>query len=1371
MNPATEVSHPGLRIRAEVIPKGMSVTKAAELMGVGRPALSNLLNGNAALSPDMATRLEKAFGYPLKDLMDMQARFEAAQATLKAVPADIKSYVPPFLAIKANAIENWVSHNIPARSRLAVFLRTLVHSTGSGLTKVDFPGNDDAERPGWDGEVKASIGTPWIPIGKSGWEFGTNQDPKSKADGDFQKSVKAHELNARMGLTFIFVTPRRWPGKHDWIEQKRAAKQWKDVRAYDASDLEQWLEQSLPGQAWFANENRIPAQDVRSLDKCWADWANVCDPPLSGALFESSVEAAKGAVLAQLARPPGTPILLVADSAAEALAFLSQLLGQQGGEELATFRDRVIVFDRPGVLPVLAAGTQSIIPVAHTREIERELAAYAKDKYSFVIYPRNAAGINPSVTLKPVGYEVFNNALRKMGLAGDDISRLSKESARSLTVLRRRMSATPAMRVPEWASDATKAIMLVPFLFVGAWNSQNEADREALSLIAEQPYAELERICQQFVGLDDAPMWSAGAYRGTVSKIDLLFAISRSVTTEALNRYFAVAGLVLGEDDPALDLEDDKRWAANVYGKKREFSATFRQGLCETLVLLSVHGPELFNHRLGMSTEQRVVALVRQLLPSPLSSRTFEANDRDLPTYAEAAPDVFLTLLENDLKTPTPAVLQLLRPVNSGSFGSGPARSGLLWALEGLSWDPTTLPRAANILARLAGVEINDNWMNKPINSLLGIFRSWMPQTAASLEDRIELMKSLAKRFPEVAWTVCVAQFADYSQVGHHSHKPSWRQDGTGFGDPVGEEETEHFRRVMVEMALDWPGHSLPMLCDLVERLSALSASYQKRVWRLIEQWAMTLASDEEKAAMREKVRVSTLSRRAIRAAKREGTPAVAVSAKRIYALLEPSSLIHKFGWLFRSSWIDESADELEDLEKYDYEAREERTLQLRKSALRDIVEKDGLVGLLELSTVGEAAWTVGMLAAEHVLSETQREDLLRLAMAAIRAEGSQKKTSTVLLRSLLRFGTGREKVLTQLMADMSDAEKAAVLLHAPFERDVWKLVDALEEPARRDYWQEVVVGPWFRVEEEKLEAVHRLMSASRPRAAFSCIRDEPEKLDVQLLFRLLTAMARESSDRAGEYQLDRHSLVQAFEHVSGSPALSLEEKAALEYAYMDALVATWEKRAPDRIPNLQRYIEAHPEIFVQQLVWAYKRSGEGADPDEWTVSAEVAAVRAGQGYKLLDSLTRTPGHNGKGKLEAKVLERWVKAVRETSEEVDRLRIADNCVGKLFSHCPVGEDGVWPCEAVRDVLELVQSEEMMVAAAVGVYNLRGIHTRGEGGSQERSLADKYRAWSQALKITHPYVASRLLSRIVNSYEHDATREDTDADVRLRLRIG
>ena len=48
--------HVGIYIREHVIPADVSVTKAAELLQIGRPALSNLLNGNASLSPEMATK-------------------------------------------------------------------------------------------------------------------------------------------------------------------------------------------------------------------------------------------------------------------------------------------------------------------------------------------------------------------------------------------------------------------------------------------------------------------------------------------------------------------------------------------------------------------------------------------------------------------------------------------------------------------------------------------------------------------------------------------------------------------------------------------------------------------------------------------------------------------------------------------------------------------------------------------------------------------------------------------------------------------------------------------------------------------------------------------------------------------------------------------------------------------------------------------------------------------------------------------------------------------------------------------------------------------------------------------------------------------
>ena len=74
-------------------PLGLSVTKAAEVLGVARPALSALLNGRAALFSEMALRVEKAFGPKMDTLLRMQTAREIARARGREGLIKIKRYV------------------------------------------------------------------------------------------------------------------------------------------------------------------------------------------------------------------------------------------------------------------------------------------------------------------------------------------------------------------------------------------------------------------------------------------------------------------------------------------------------------------------------------------------------------------------------------------------------------------------------------------------------------------------------------------------------------------------------------------------------------------------------------------------------------------------------------------------------------------------------------------------------------------------------------------------------------------------------------------------------------------------------------------------------------------------------------------------------------------------------------------------------------------------------------------------------------------------------------------------------------------------------------------------------------------------------
>lgn len=84
--------HPGGFIRRSVLPDTLSITDAAKALGVGRPALSNLLNENASLSPEMALRVEKAFGVKMDTLLRMQARYDAYKMRSRAHEIGVKKF-------------------------------------------------------------------------------------------------------------------------------------------------------------------------------------------------------------------------------------------------------------------------------------------------------------------------------------------------------------------------------------------------------------------------------------------------------------------------------------------------------------------------------------------------------------------------------------------------------------------------------------------------------------------------------------------------------------------------------------------------------------------------------------------------------------------------------------------------------------------------------------------------------------------------------------------------------------------------------------------------------------------------------------------------------------------------------------------------------------------------------------------------------------------------------------------------------------------------------------------------------------------------------------------------------------------------------
>ncbi len=1326
------------------------------MLGVGRPALSNLLNGKAALSPKMAMRFEKAFQADASALLDMQARYNKSHLRAHEDEIAVRPYASPYLDITAHQIAAWAD-TLDARGQLPALLRTLVLSTGSNLSAVDFPALDNSQRKGWDGQVTSGSATPWIPRGQSVWEFGCNKTPATKAKTDYQIRTTSVPAKERKSTTFVFVTPRNWPGKLNWANKMKTSGEWKDVRAFDASDLEQWLEQSIPAQTRMREFQRGPNQEVTTLCRIWLEWAAVTEPAMPRELFAPAAERHRAQLEKWLKAPPASPFVVAADSSLEALAFLSCALDRLGDSCPGVY-ERAVVIRSLEAFETIARISSNFVAIVASSAVEMALVGLHKKTHVIIVHDRNTVTDDANIALDLLGRDPFRKALRDTGFSESRIAQIARESARSPTILRRRLAHVEAVKMPPWATDNIVSRALIPLIFVGAWDSITEADKEVLRCLTDNSYEEIERTIAQLRTVAEPPIWSIGRLRGVVSKVDALYAAHRILIAKDLENFLLAAELVLSERDPALELPVDKRWAANLYGKSRNHSSALRQGVCDTLVLLAVHGNALVGERLGIDLEAGVSGVVRRLL-TPSAESTWLSQKNDLPQYAEAAPNTFLSIVEDDLKSEDPQIAALFAPTNTGMFGDCP-RSGMLWALESLAWKPERLVRVTSILAKLCAWQTDDNWTNKPMGTLKTIFRVWMPQTAASLDQRNRALETLTRKFPNVGWQICVDQFDPNSTIGHFSSRPRWRTDAYDAGEVTTVGEGEDGRCKAVELALDRSAHDEHTLGDLVERFEALDPDHRNRVWKLIYAWKDTGPIDNQKATLRERIRRCVLTRRGRH---RDFDDAQRKCARQAYAQLEPRNPVARHHWLFLHQWVDESADELEE-EQFDWQMREERIAGQRRDALQEVWAESGLGGIKELCRSSDACHVVGRHMAEICIG-IQRTAFLQGIMAEP-SDDLRDKWEQCIAGFLARLDLqDRDDVLAELLGRLGLDEGARIRLLrcAPFDAGTWQHVDGLSKRLKRRYWKEV--NPHWVGHDASAVAtfVDELLKADRPCAAFRADHVHWKLLDSPRLVRLLTEVATNGTERSDYCRLDGYYISKALGTLEQRGDTSREDLARLEFQFIKVLSGS-----EHGIRNLEAKLAETPMLFMHALALVYNRNDGKEDPVEWSVpNSERRAATAQAAYTLLTNAGRIPGTQPDASIRLEELREWLAQARMLARKYGRAEIGDEMIGQLLSHCPPGVDGVWPCEPVREAIDDLGSQEIANGMSVGILNACGATWRDEGGAQERVLAEQYRRWSREAAFEYPFTAN-MLEQIATSYDHNAKWWDNHVSVRQRL---
>lgn len=1246
-------------------------------------------------------------------------------------------YGQPHLA-DGTDLDRWADTR-SAQADLPRLVRRLVRAENDQVQRVEMRGGEGVGLTGFDGFVEAGRASSFVPEGKSVWEMGVSGDPADKAQRDYRSRT-----DDPLGLdpaehTFVFVTPRRWEDKKDWEKRKRDEGIWANVHVLDADDIEQALEVSPAVQIWLSELLGLEPLGATSIEDWWGRYSRGFDPTMTPEVVLAGRADQAASLLRRIAEDVGRTYVR-AVSVDDGLAFAACSMMAVSPEDAEPILARSLLVHDGLTLRRLDRTSSLLILLPYEEGLHRE--AHLVESHHVVFVVTDPAG-DADIELPPHDHLALRAALTEAGVPDQDLDRYVRAGTKSLMALRRVATRYGQRDPQEWATDLVNRAVRRAWL-AGGWSQSRSGDSEVLTIMCDADPDELEGRLQKALRRADPLFTKVGATWAVASPQDSWRTVRGMITTSDLAALERSVQTVLGSIDPRLELPAEDRWAAALHGKEPVHSSNLRKGLARSLALLGTRGDDvrLPGGRTAKEWAEGVALSLFTRANEDATAQLWTSISDVLPLLAEAAPDAFLRAIAEATTGAEPLAKRLFQDTDDPWNVSSP-HTGLLWAIEGIAWSEQHMAYAAELLAALAEIDPGGRLSNRPSASLLAIFRAWSPQTSASLDTRIQTLDTLARRHPVASWDLLLSLLPSSHEVGLQSHTPEFRRWATEAtpvtrGDFVAtiQAAASQIVRFANDDASRWEevvpkfeGLPVDARSDAIATMSALTAEDLTRAQAnaLWEALAGYIRRHREYADAQWAMSEDWLAKLAV-----------------VADLLQPTNPADTHRWLF-DDWHPDIGVGLEDLTAYDADLAGRR-----EAAVEEIFANEGLAGVRRLATTVQLPWAVGAALAAttnsvdfEVMGELDSEDHATRQFADGFARRRLLGSLDAIRGWAAQFG-GRAILQSRLLQYAEDAPAA------------WDALNDYDETVRNAYWAEF--SPYGRGANfaHVNEAVQNLLAHGRAAIAVDALsiyaaRGE-EGIDAELVIRALQEFG--SRDDPEARSVSAHDITRLLGYLQ-ERGVDEGQIALLEWRYLPLL------QHDGMMPALQRLLARDPRTFVQMIEMVFRpASAKNDDPAEQSSSDSGLAANA---YRLLREWRVVPGTNEAGVVEADDLRAWLDAARALLHDADRSDIGELQIGEVLAHAPEDADGTFPTLPVRDVLEDTPNELLARGFSLGIYNKRGVTSRGmtEGGQQEYDLADKYAAWSEAVQASHPRTAA-VLRDVADGYREEGRRNDEEA---------
>ena len=1248
--------------------------------------------------------------------------------------------------ITSTDLNNWA----PARDcqeNMPLLIRKLLRAEGNNIVQLFFPAGDNIVFSGWDGTLKSSNLTEYIPNGFSVWEIGCRKDFKAKAEEDYKtRTAKPKDVDPSI-TTFVFVTPYMWSTKDEWIKEKMGEGIWSDIRVYDGQVLEHWIELHTAVGAWLSKYlEKYP--DVLPLDDFWDSWHKSPTHTIPSAMVLAGRQEATDKFINFL-NAPASSIIIKASTQEEVIAFAAASINNATPLIQEDLFARTLIVESESYFRQVVVQKRPLILITKFEDSGAVNQAVRKNHHVLIASDYTSSA-NDAIILPRLRREGFEKGLQEMGFGCEEAGALSRDCAQSLSVLRRRLQFVQNQQ-PEWAKE-NNHLDIIPALLAGSWNEEKDGDKQIIADLSGMNYDDYISKLSRWKLHKDAPVLQIGISWKITSALDSLSILSPFIIKKNFERLQDVALMVLNEVHPAFDLKPETRYMSSLYGKNSTYSPELKSGICQTLVLIAVFG-DSFNIT-GISLPQQFVNSVIQPILRDADGKKLSSLHYHLPSIAEAAPDTFLNEIERALESNASSITEMFEET-TGIFSPNSYHTGLLWALENLVASEEYLLRVTLILGKLAQLDPGGRLSNRPINSLREIYIPWIGQIDLPINNRKSALSKLAKDQPAIAWSLFLKLLPSGHDVAHPLHKCNWRYNISIVYLPTNAEIIDFYSFVF-DWLLTLSKAEPERIITLVSNIENLIFSDRSKLLVKLKAIHKNMKGQSEEIA--DKLRHILSHHRAYPDTHWSLHEEELKGIEEVYELYKPTDLNKKYLYLFK----DNSIDIPEGINKAElsYDERELLIEEMRSTALDEVYQTSGLSGILQMVALVNNSWSIGRTIAKLALTNDEEEIILHFFE-------SDNKNELLFVRSFTIFKINKygndwisQTWLKIQSFGFDDRAIANFFLSLPQNQAVWILLNQTTDSIQNLYWKEIDI--WFSQSnlEEKLFVIGKLQAANRHIIIVDRVSYYAEGMPSETLLDILHKAATIKSDE--NVRADHHHIEILFKSLQARSDFDKSRLANLEWLYIDILTDIYSLYKP---ANLQEELAKNPSFFVELI--SYMCKPDSKEEIEEILTEEQTALRyrlANVSRNLLNCWSNIPGVKSDNFIDGLMLKNWISEAREKAKKANRLTRADYEIGKLLGKFPKNNIA-WPPDEICEILDTVGTHEILSCFRTEIRNSRGVYSKAiyEGGQQERNLADFFEKMSKIISLKWPKTAS-ILKCLSIEYIADAKRADESAQI-------